>query len=1045
MEYQTILFKKNPVLFKDEAEALNALRSMKFTMGEPVVAIYGPSWKEAELILAIGKRTAAGETAFDIVATSKDTANINVDIVNIKNALSVHEGTLASDDNPGHVVSGRYIGYINGYGFIKQLSHKIDFVSEDGTVSFNGSEDVSVNIPAAGNSGPKANSSIGSAGSSLNYSREDHVHPIQQTISGNAGSATKLQTPKRIDITGAVLGNATTDFSDPVTIKTSVNHTHPSSDITDIDDILDDIKSKAPINSPKLTGVPTAPTAGRGTNTSQIATTQFVINEIQNKIESATALRYKGTIGTGDDDTVATLPAEHVTGDTYLCNSGSPRIGGYKTEPGDMIICIRDSNVASDSDWSIIQGNIDGSLVIGEGLTGSGNLKSGATVSHYPKPTSGTKEGENGASFVTGIYVDKFGHISGVEKSNISNRLTAGVGRYISEVWIDKTGLVGNFGDIPTIQINNGDSVQDQYITGLSVSTNNNSHTINVTKRSLTIPDINIRYADDVPGQYVSGFTSIDQTINVLRKNFPEESGKIKLSENDEAEYLGSKLTSDETTGNKYGVNITPSSDSLRLGVTIEEIDGNKEQSIRVKRGNIPGDDGEDMSLEEGELFANTSDLFLYINTGDSGIKRLYPLATSSSPGLMSPEDKEKLDKASTDIGDVGNISLILSALEQRLTEKINNNSTSINNLDQKITEENTERVNKDTELENSIKNLDDDIVKEIQLGTSSDSIIVSATNGRVTLPQATQTSPGIITSEDWIYLNETLPGNINSFIDRINNYTVNGIKISENPSVNGNNSQLTGYQENTSGEWPSGGDSINTGIAKLEYQLKQEIDDRTSKDDEFKIKLNDEISAREISVTTLSNTLSNEIIERNEAINSLKNEINNNIQGQINSLRDEINNYITPQINQLQTNLNEEINNRTEAITNLRNEFNSDINILRGETTTKINQVQSDLNKEITNRTEAINDLRDEINNNIQGQIDALRDEINNNISVKIQELQETIDGLLTGDGLSDDLQGTHYLSGAKNLIEALKALDNKIYNIEQSMLSSVRVKDAG
>lgn len=41
-----------------------------------------------------------------------------------------------------------------------------------------------------------------------------------------------------------------------------------------------DISSKADINSPTFTGVPTAPTAARGTNTAQIATTEFVQGEI---------------------------------------------------------------------------------------------------------------------------------------------------------------------------------------------------------------------------------------------------------------------------------------------------------------------------------------------------------------------------------------------------------------------------------------------------------------------------------------------------------------------------------------------------------------------------------------------------------------------------------------------------------------------------------------------------------------------------------------------------------------------------------------------
>jgi hypothetical protein len=44
--------------------------------------------------------------------------------------------------------------------------------------------------------------------------------------------------------------------------------------------ILDAVTSKAPLNSPAFTGIPTAPTALAGTSTSQIATTQFVEDAI---------------------------------------------------------------------------------------------------------------------------------------------------------------------------------------------------------------------------------------------------------------------------------------------------------------------------------------------------------------------------------------------------------------------------------------------------------------------------------------------------------------------------------------------------------------------------------------------------------------------------------------------------------------------------------------------------------------------------------------------------------------------------------------------
>jgi hypothetical protein len=48
-------------------------------------------------------------------------------------------------------------------------------------------------------------------------------------------------------------------------------------------DIEEGLAAKANIDSPMLTGSPKAPTASAGTNTTQIATTEFVQNAISGK------------------------------------------------------------------------------------------------------------------------------------------------------------------------------------------------------------------------------------------------------------------------------------------------------------------------------------------------------------------------------------------------------------------------------------------------------------------------------------------------------------------------------------------------------------------------------------------------------------------------------------------------------------------------------------------------------------------------------------------------------------------------------------------
>ena len=106
--------------------------------------------------------------------------------------------------------------------------------------TFNGSAAKTVNITPSsigaaavshgthvsfGTTAPKANGTA-SAGSATTVSRSDHVHPLQTSVSGNAGTATKLATARTITLTGSVTGSGTFDGSGDLSITTATNHAH---------------------------------------------------------------------------------------------------------------------------------------------------------------------------------------------------------------------------------------------------------------------------------------------------------------------------------------------------------------------------------------------------------------------------------------------------------------------------------------------------------------------------------------------------------------------------------------------------------------------------------------------------------------------------------------------------------------------------------------------------------------------------------------------------------------------------------------------------
>lgn len=77
------------------------------------------------------------------------------------------------------------------------------------------------NIPIAGTSLPEI-AGTAAAGTSEKYAREDHIHPLQTSVTGNAGTATKLQTARTVSVSGAVSGSASFDGSQDVTINTTL-------------------------------------------------------------------------------------------------------------------------------------------------------------------------------------------------------------------------------------------------------------------------------------------------------------------------------------------------------------------------------------------------------------------------------------------------------------------------------------------------------------------------------------------------------------------------------------------------------------------------------------------------------------------------------------------------------------------------------------------------------------------------------------------------------------------------------------------------------
>ena len=126
------------------------------------------------------------------------------------------------------------------------------------------------------------------------------------------------------------------------------------------------IALKANLFSPTFSGTPLAPTPATNDNSTQIATTQFVNNQLLATMAALDVAIFKGVI---DASTNPNYPAGD-NGNIYRISSAG-KIGGASgknVEAGDMLICLVDGSSSGTqasvgANWNITQVNIDGAVI----------------------------------------------------------------------------------------------------------------------------------------------------------------------------------------------------------------------------------------------------------------------------------------------------------------------------------------------------------------------------------------------------------------------------------------------------------------------------------------------------------------------------------------------------------------------------------------------------------------------------------------------------------------------------------------------------------
>ena len=212
--------------------------------------------------------------------------------------------------------------------------------------------------------------------------------------------------------------------------------------------------------------------------------------------------------------------------------------------------------------------------------------------------------------------------------------------------------------------------------------------------------------------------------------------------------------------------------------------------------------------------------------------------ATQSIAGLMSAADKVQLD--GLNINNVSNISFSSDAAKVTATiSKDNGNaadtSTTVNLPVASSTSAGSMSATDKIELDristaNFALGAVTPAASTVGIAASKTTISTgaSATNN-ITLPAATQSAAGVMTAADKVKLDVTLPNLINSNKPNMDNYTVNGFKLSTNPVLDGADIKITGYTKPSTTGALAAADSVNGALGKLEKKLDDEVTNRTN------------------------------------------------------------------------------------------------------------------------------------------------------------------------------------------------------------------------
>jgi hypothetical protein len=250
-----------------------------------------------------------------------------------------------------------------------------------------------------------------------------------------------------------------------------------SEDVVRLSEALDSIdtdvaalQSKAPLASPALTGTPSAPTAAIDTNTTQVATTAFVLGQA-----SAANPVINGTAAVGSSLRFARADHIHPT-DTTRAPVASPTFTGAPAAP----TAAADTNTTQLATTAFVVGQNytkqTRTVFAGAGLTGGGDLSANRTISADVATQAEAEAGTSSTKLMTpqrtAQAIVANGPLAGMRNAIINGNF---------DIWQRGTTTTG------TVGVSGSFYVADRWSSGISLpSSNSPSGTFTVSQQNCT-------------------------------------------------------------------------------------------------------------------------------------------------------------------------------------------------------------------------------------------------------------------------------------------------------------------------------------------------------------------------------------------------------------------------------------------------------------------------------------------------------------------------------------------------------------------------------